>query len=117
MQNQNENTTSQISKENHEQSEQIIPFCELPVGDYYMFNVQPSKTKYGQISYFAEFNKIKDYKDDKDYEYYKAWIPNSLLKKFQKLEVEGCWMVSKGKKPFSNNNNKTYWDTKLMKME
>ena len=133
MQYQNENTTLQISPsvtecvpksakvfpsvatviENYKKSiceEQTIPFSELPTDVvYHMYNVKSCITKDGRTSYFAEFVTGDD-------EYYNAWIPESLLKKFQKLEVEECWMVNEGKKT-SNNNNRTYWDTKLMKKE
>ena len=131
MQNQNENTTSQISpsvtecvpksakvfpsvatvKEAYEKNrEQIIPFSELPTGVVFsMYNVQSSRTKYGRTSYYAEFMAEYD-------EYYKAWIPKSLLKKFQRSEVEVCWMVkNEGKRYFSNNINRTYWATMVMK--
>ena len=140
MQYQNENTTLQISpsvtkcgflpqvdkiksakvipsvaivKENYEKNnrEQIIPFSELLTDVvYHMYNVQSLRTKDGRTSYYAEFI-MTEYG-----EYCKAWIPESLLKKFQKLEVEECWMVNEGKKT-SNNNNKTYWATMVMKIE
>ena len=122
MQNQNENTTSQISpsakvfpsvaevKEAYNKiiRGQIIPFSELPIDVvYYMCNVQSLRTKDGRTAYYAEFGTEDNY--------YIAWVPESLLKKFQKLEVEECWMVNEGKKTSDNNN--TYWDTKLLKME
>ena len=119
MQNQNENTTSQISKENHEQSEQIIPFCKLPVGDYYyMYNVQPLKTKYGQISYFAEFRRAGDCMGCKDFEVYKAWIPDSLLEDFRELGVEDCIMLNKGRRRSRLLGScYVYWNTKVYKID
>ena len=138
MQYQNENTTSQISpsvtecgflpqvdkiksakvfpsvatvKENYEKNnrEQIIPFSELLTDVvYHMYNVQSLRTKDGRTLYFAEF--VAEY-DEHD-EYYKAWIPKSLLKKFLRLEAEECWMVkNKGKRYISNNIERTYWTT------
>ena len=102
-----------IVKENYEKNnrERITPFAELTTNVvYHMYNVQSLRTKDGRTSYYAEFMT----EDDK---YYKAWIPESLLKKFEKLQVEDCWMVSEGKKTFSNNINKTYWATMVMKKE
>ena len=76
-----------------------------------MYNVQSLRTKDGRTSYYAEFI-MTEYG-----EYCKAWIPESLLKKFQKLEVEECWMVNEGKKSFSDDSNRTYWATTVIKME
>ena len=137
MQNQNENTTSQISpsvtkcvpqvdgikstkvfpsmatwKEDYEKSlcEQIIPFSELPTDVFFhMYNVQSLRPKGGRTSYYAEF--VAEYGEHD--EYYIAWIPKSLLKKFLRLEDGECWMVkNKGKRYISNNNiERTYWAT------
>ena len=124
MQNQNENTTSQISPsakvvfpsaaEMEEAWNKIIrernklPFSELPTDVvYWMHNMQSLTTKDGRTAYYAEFTTEDNY--------YIAWVPESLLKKFQKLGVEECWMINEGKK--TSNNNNTYWDTKLLKME
>ena len=129
MQNQNENTTSQISpsvtecvpksakvfpsvatvKEAYEKNrEQIIPFSELPTGVVLnMYNVQSLRTKGERTSYYAEFW-------TEGYEkYYKTWIPKTVFNKFHGLEVEECVLVkNKGKiRRLPNNTVMTYWST------
>ena len=113
MQNENEKVfpSEAMIEEAYEKSirEQAIPFSELPTDVFFhMYNVEPLRLKDGRTLYFAEFAAEYDEHD----QYYIAWIPKSLLKKFLRLEAEECWMVkNKGKRYISNNIERTYWTT------
>ena len=88
-----------------EYDEPLIKFSELPVGkSYHMYNVKPITKQDGNTSYFAEFRTKND-------EYYKSWMPDSLVKKYHKLGAVECFVLNNGKKPCSKN--RTYYDTKL----
>ena len=77
--------------------------------------ISSSKKKYayitkqdGNTSYFAEFR-------TKNNEYYKSWMPDSLVKKYHKLGAVECFVWNNGKKPCSKN--RTYYDTKLIAIQ
>ena len=94
-------------KEDYEKNrKQIMPFSELPTSVIlHMYNVQSLTLKDGRTSYYAEFM-------TKSNRYYKAWIPKTVFKKFQRLEVERCCVVkNKGKRYISNNIDRTYLAT------
>ena len=95
MQNENTNTTLEHEDfipnpdeySDDEYDEPLIKFSELPVGkSYHMYNVKPIIKQDGNTSYFAEFRTKND-------EYYRSWMPDSLVKKYHKLGAVECFVL------------------------
>ena len=85
-------------------SEDTVPFRELPIETvYHMYNVKEIKTKKGP-AYIADFETIDEVK-------YTAWVPQSLLNKYDDLNVKECFVLNNGKKEY---NGKHYFDVKLL---
>ena len=85
----------------------IIPFRDLPTEKlFHMYNVESLITKNGKTAYHAEFKS----EDDK---HYKAWLPDSVIKTFNDLDVAECYIANAGLKNKENKNRK-YFDTHLI---
>ena len=70
----------------------IIKFSELPVGViYHMSNVKRLTTRVGKCAFYANFRTECNV-------HYSAWLPGSLIDKFNDLEVNECFMLNKGLK-------------------
>ena len=82
----------------------ITKFADLEINvSYLMSNMRTIPTKTGQ-GYVADF-------ETEEGEQYTVWMPESLIKKFNALQVDCCFVWNGGKKEW---NGKSYFDTKLL---
>ena len=87
-------------------NDEITKFADLKINvSYLMSNVRAVPTKTGQ-SHIADF-------ESEEGEQYTVWMPESLIKKFNVLKVDRCYVWNGGEK---ESGGKSYFDTKLLQM-
>ena len=84
----------------------ILKFSELPVNKvFHMYNVKSLKIKNGKTGWNAEFKTEGD-------EYYKSWVPDSLMNKYKELGKKECYVFNGGLKE-NPINGRSYYDTEV----